>query len=43
VVIVEGGDHGLGGRHPFPGPRPPLVQALNATQTFLLRELGAVR
>ncbi len=41
VVIVPDGDHGLGGRHPFPGPRPPLIQALNATQRFLLRELAA--
>jgi len=40
LLEVPGGDHGLGGRHPFSGPTPPLIQAMNATQRFLRRHLG---
>ncbi len=39
LLIVPRGDHGLGGRHPFPGPQPPLIQALNATQSWFRRWL----
>ncbi|HZI64184.1 MAG TPA: prolyl oligopeptidase family serine peptidase [Thermoanaerobaculia bacterium] len=39
LLIVPDGDHGLGGRHPFPGPQPPLIQALNATQTWFRKWL----
>jgi fermentation-respiration switch protein FrsA (DUF1100 family) len=38
-LFVPTGDHGLGGRHPFRGPSPPLTQALNATQTWYRRFL----
>ena len=34
LLIVPGGDHGLGSRHPFTGPRPELIHALNATQRW---------
>lgn len=40
LLIVPGGDHGLGGRHPFSGPTPQLVQAMNATQRWFRRHLG---
>lgn len=40
LLKVAGGDHGLGGRHPFGGPTPALIEALNATQRFLRRHLG---
>jgi dienelactone hydrolase len=38
--IVAGGDHGLGGRHPFQGPRPPLIEAMNLTQSWFRRYLA---
>jgi pimeloyl-ACP methyl ester carboxylesterase len=41
TLFVAGGDHGLGGRHPFKGPSPPLIQAMNATQTWYRRHLLA--
>ncbi|MEP7011773.1 MAG: alpha/beta fold hydrolase [Acidobacteriota bacterium] len=34
---IEGGDHGFGAKHPFRGPTPQLIQALNATQRWLVR------
>jgi uncharacterized protein len=37
LLLVPGGDHGLGGRHPFRGPQPALIQALNATQKWFRR------
>lgn len=40
LLIISGGDHGLGGRHPFPGPRPELIQALNATQSWFREHSG---
>jgi len=40
LLKVHGGDHGLGGRHPFNGPTPQLIQAMNATQRWLRRQLG---
>jgi dienelactone hydrolase len=39
VLIVPGGSHTFGSRHPFSGPTPALIQALNATQTWLRRYL----
>ena len=36
---VGGGSHTFGARHPFAGPTPPLVEAMNATQRFLLEHL----
>ena len=40
LLLVEGGSHTLGARHPFAGPTPPLITALNATQTWLRRHLS---
>jgi pimeloyl-ACP methyl ester carboxylesterase len=39
VLRIAGADHTLNSRHPFSGPNPALVQALDATQTWLLRHL----
>jgi uncharacterized protein len=36
---IEGGDHTFGAKTPFAGPNPLLIEALNATQTWLLRYL----
>ena len=38
---VAGADHGFGAVHPFAGPNPRLVEAMNATQAWLLRYLRA--
>jgi dienelactone hydrolase len=40
LLLVEGAGHTFGARHPFAGPTPHLVEALNATQTWLRRYLG---
>lgn len=37
LEAVAGGDHTLGARHPFAGPTPALITALNATQSWLMR------
>lgn len=37
LVWIEGGSHTFGARHPFAGPTPHLIQAMNATQEWLLR------
>ncbi|HBL27327.1 MAG TPA: hypothetical protein DD490_10885 [Acidobacteria bacterium] len=39
LLRIPGADHTFGGRHPFTGPTPQLIQALNATQTWFLRHL----
>ncbi|MEO8502849.1 MAG: alpha/beta fold hydrolase [Acidobacteriota bacterium] len=36
---VRGGDHGLGGKHPFQGSTPQLIQAMNATVSWYRRHL----
>jgi len=38
--VVAGGDHGLGGRHPFQGPRPTVIEAMNLTQRWFRRYLA---
>jgi dienelactone hydrolase len=38
--IMPGADHGLGGRHPFQGPRPTIVEAMNRTQRWFRRYLA---
>ena len=38
---VRGGGHTFGARHPFTGPTPHLVEAMNATLRFLLQHLRA--
>jgi dipeptidyl aminopeptidase/acylaminoacyl peptidase len=37
---VAGGSHTFGARHPFAGPTPPLIEALNATQRWFRRHLA---
>jgi pimeloyl-ACP methyl ester carboxylesterase len=37
---LEAADHTFGARHPFVGPTPHLVEAMNATQAWLRRHLG---
>ncbi|MFN7960478.1 MAG: alpha/beta fold hydrolase [Thermoanaerobaculia bacterium] len=36
---VAGGNHTFGSRHPFAGPTPQLIEAMNATQSWFLRYL----
>ena len=40
MQVIAGGDHGLGGRHPFQGPRPTVIAAMNLTQTWFKRHLA---
>lgn len=39
LLEIAGGDHTFGARHPFVGPTPQLVEAMNATQRWLRRYL----
>ena len=39
LLRIPEADHTFGSRHPFAGPSPALIQALNATQTWLRRHL----
>ncbi|HKH43933.1 MAG TPA: prolyl oligopeptidase family serine peptidase [Thermoanaerobaculia bacterium] len=39
LLTIPEADHTFGSRHPFAGPSPWLVQALNATQRWFLRHL----
>jgi dienelactone hydrolase len=39
LLLVEGGSHTFGARHPFAGPTPFLIQALNATLAWYRRYL----
>jgi len=36
---IEGAGHTFGARHPFAGPTPHLIEAMNVTQTWLKRHL----
>lgn len=38
--VVPGASHTFGSRHPFAGPTPQLIQALNATQRWFRRHLS---
>jgi len=40
LLVVAGGSHTFGAQHPFTGPTPPLIAALDATQTWLHRHLS---
>jgi dienelactone hydrolase len=40
LQIIEGGSHTFGAQHPFAGPTPQLVQALNATQRWFREHLA---
>lgn len=35
LMIVEGGDHGFGAKHPWPGPNPMFEEVLERTVAFL--------
>jgi pimeloyl-ACP methyl ester carboxylesterase len=39
LVEIPGGDHTFGAKHPFSGPTPALIRAMNETQRFLLAQL----
>jgi dipeptidyl aminopeptidase/acylaminoacyl peptidase len=39
LLIVPGASHTFGSRHPFAGPTPQLIQALNATQRWFRKHL----
>ncbi len=39
LVEIPDGDHTFGAKHPFVGPNPALIRALNETQRFLLAHL----
>jgi fermentation-respiration switch protein FrsA (DUF1100 family) len=41
LLRIAGADHTFGARHPFAGPNPQLIEAMNATQRWLLRWLRA--
>ena len=38
--LIAGGDHTFGAKHPFDGPTPQLIEALNATQDWFRTHLG---
>jgi dienelactone hydrolase len=40
LLRIPGGSHTFGARHPFAGPTPALIQALNATQRWFRRHLS---
>jgi dienelactone hydrolase len=42
LSTVPGADHTFGARHPFAGPTPQLVTAMNATQRWFRRHLRGV-
>jgi hypothetical protein len=37
--VIPGANHVFGSRHPFAGPRPQLVMALNATLRWFRKHL----
>jgi len=39
LLVVEGGSHTFGALHPFAGPTPQLITAMNATVAWLRRHL----
>ncbi len=39
LVRLAGSDHTFGAKHPFAGPTPSLIEALNATQAWFLQHL----
>jgi dienelactone hydrolase len=39
LLVIPGASHTFGSRHPFAGPTPQLIQALNATQRWLREHL----
>jgi fermentation-respiration switch protein FrsA (DUF1100 family) len=39
LLVVPGANHTFGSHHPFAGPTPQLIQALNATQRWFREHL----
>ena len=39
LQVIPNGSHTFGAKHPFQGPTPELVQAMNGTQEWLSRHL----
>jgi dipeptidyl aminopeptidase/acylaminoacyl peptidase len=39
LLVIPGASHTFGSRHPFAGPTPQLIQALNATQRWFREHL----
>jgi pimeloyl-ACP methyl ester carboxylesterase len=39
ILVIPGASHSFGTRHPFAGPTPQLIQALNATQRWFRAHL----
>ncbi len=39
ILVIPGAGHSFGTRHPFAGPTPQLIQALNATQRWFRAHL----
>lgn len=39
LLLLPGGNHTLGSRHPFSGPTPQLIRAMNATQRWFRKHL----
>jgi pimeloyl-ACP methyl ester carboxylesterase len=39
LLLIPDADHTFGSRHPFAGPTPALIQALNATQGWFRKHL----
>lgn len=39
ILVIPGANHSFGTRHPFAGPTPQLIQALNATQRWFRAHL----
>jgi dienelactone hydrolase len=39
LLVIPGANHSFGTRHPFAGPTPQLIQALNATQRWFRAHL----
>ena len=39
LLVVDGGSHTFGAKHPFAGPTRELIAVMNATQTWLRRHL----
>lgn len=42
LMLLDEANHTFGAQHPFVGPTPDLIAAMNATQTWFRRHLGSV-
>ena len=40
LLVIEGGNHTFGAQHPFAGPTPQLIEALNGTQRWFRKHLA---